>query len=409
MSATPPTDPLDTDDPRTTRPAEPSTNEVHGSDSAATRAHPSASPRSGRPPIRSPPAPHPSASPRSGRPPTRWQPAPDLSIPNRLTVNAHATASFDAVADIVLELRAPDAIPGYELIELLGEGGMGEVWKARQLKLNRLVALKMILGGRRAGPKDLIRFLAEAEAVAAIRHPHVVQVYEYGEAEGRPFLAMEYLPGGSLTERLNATTGSTPMPPPICRPLAGPPCRPRTTRGSSTATSSPPTSSSTPTASPRSPTSAWPSAPKGTDLTADPGHHGHPRLHGPRAGPRRHQVRRAPGRRLCSGRDPVRVLDRPRPFDDDSQMALLRKVMDDPPERPQQARPRLPRDLELICLKCLEKDPAERYPTAAALADDLGRFLAGEPVSVRPAGLAERRRSGRGASPRWPLRTCSGS
>ena len=79
-----------------------------------------------------------------------------------------------------------------------------------------------------------------------------------------------------------------------------------------------------------------------------------------------------------------------RPFDDPSQMALLRKVMDDPPERPGRRVPRLPRDLELICLKCLEKDPAERYPTAAALADDLGRFLAGEPVSVRPAGLAER-------------------
>ena len=79
---------------------------------------------------------------------------------------------------------------------------MGEVWKARQLKLNRLVALKMILGSRLAGPTVLIRFLAEAEAVAAIRHPHVVQVFEYGDAAGRPFLAMEYLPGGNLKERL---------------------------------------------------------------------------------------------------------------------------------------------------------------------------------------------------------------
>ena len=82
---------------------------------------------------------------------------------------------------------------------------MGVVWKARQVKLNRLVALKMVLGEQRAGSKDLIRFLAEAEAVAAVKHPHVVQVYEYGDASGRPFLAMEYLPGGSLADRLERT------------------------------------------------------------------------------------------------------------------------------------------------------------------------------------------------------------
>ena len=103
---------------------------------------------------------------------------------------------------------SPDAatgtVPGFDVLESLGEGGMGVVYKARQVGLNRLVALKVILGGRRAGPKDLIRFLAEAEAVASVKHPHVVQVHEYGEVGGRPFLALEYLPGGSLAERLKA-------------------------------------------------------------------------------------------------------------------------------------------------------------------------------------------------------------
>jgi serine/threonine protein kinase len=88
------------------------------------------------------------------------------------------------------------------LLETLGKGAMGVVYKARQDGLNRLVALKVILGNRRVGKKDLIRFLAEAEAVASIKHPHVVQVHEYGEADGRPFLAMEYLAGGTLAERL---------------------------------------------------------------------------------------------------------------------------------------------------------------------------------------------------------------
>jgi serine/threonine protein kinase len=79
---------------------------------------------------------------------------------------------------------------------------MGVVWKARQAKLNRLVALKMVLGEQRAGSKELIRFLVEAEAVAAVKCPHVVQVCGYGDANGQPLLAMEYLSGGSLTDRL---------------------------------------------------------------------------------------------------------------------------------------------------------------------------------------------------------------
>src|SRR5262249_41756495 len=108
------------------------------------------------------------------------------------------TLSYDHVSPD-LDCETPsNAFPGYVLLEPLGQGGMGVVFKARQVGLNRLVALKVILGGRRAGPKRLIRFLAEAEAVASIRHPHVVQVYEYGEADSRPFLAMEYLPGGNL-------------------------------------------------------------------------------------------------------------------------------------------------------------------------------------------------------------------
>jgi serine/threonine-protein kinase len=82
---------------------------------------------------------------------------------------------------------------------------MGVVWKACQVKLNRLVALKMVLGEQRAGSKDLIRFLAEAEAVAAVKHPHVVQVYDYGEANARSFLAMKYLCGGSVADRLRQT------------------------------------------------------------------------------------------------------------------------------------------------------------------------------------------------------------
>src|SRR5687768_276256 len=96
---------------------------------------------------------------------------------------------------------ATPGIPGYEIEKELGRGGMGVVYKARHVKLNRPIALKMVLT---AGPRELARFLAEAEAVAAIDHPHVVRVYEYGEHAGRPFLALEYVDGGSLDDLLEA-------------------------------------------------------------------------------------------------------------------------------------------------------------------------------------------------------------
>jgi serine/threonine protein kinase len=92
-------------------------------------------------------------------------------------------------------------VPGYEILDTLGEGGMGVVYKARQAKLNRVVALKMILDAR-ADSRALFRFLAEAEAVAAVKHPNVVQVHDYGDAGGRPFMALEFLPGGTFAKLL---------------------------------------------------------------------------------------------------------------------------------------------------------------------------------------------------------------
>src|SRR5262249_11024428 len=94
------------------------------------------------------------------------------------------------------------SIPGYEILSELGRGGMGVVEKARQLKPDRLVALKMVLNGEHAGREALARFRGEVEAIARLEHPNLVHVYEVGEQDGRPFFSMEFVTGGTLAARI---------------------------------------------------------------------------------------------------------------------------------------------------------------------------------------------------------------
>jgi serine/threonine protein kinase len=101
------------------------------------------------------------------------------------------------------------SIPGYKILATLGRGGMGVVYQARQTKLGRVVALKMILSGAHASADDLARFRTEVEAIARLQHPNIVQIFEVGEQEGKPFFSLEFCAGGSLERKL----GGTPLPP----------------------------------------------------------------------------------------------------------------------------------------------------------------------------------------------------
>src|SRR5262249_52688341 len=262
----------------------------------------------------------------------------------------------------------PGPIPGYELLEPLGEGGMGIVYRARQVKLNRVVALKILRAGHAAGRKELIRFLAQAGAVAAVRHPHVIHVYEFGEADGRPFLAMEYLAGGSLADRLKS---SGPLDPTAAAELVATladAVQAAHDQGIVHRDLKPENVLYDAAGEPKVTDFGLAKRGGGSDLTATQVGMGTPAYMAP-------EQARGDTKFVTPSADVYSLgvilyecLTGSRPFEAPDQIALLRKVAEDDPEPPRRRVPRLPRDVELICLKCLAKNPAERYSTAADLA-----------------------------------------
>ncbi len=279
-------------------------------------------------------------------------------------------------------------VPGYQLVRVLGQGGMGIVYEAVQTELGRTVALKMISGSR-LGPKLVARFRTEAEAAARLQHPNVLQIFEIGQVQDRPFYSMEYVPGGNLDQYL-ADASFTPreaarLIETLARAVHAAHERGIVHRD----------------LKPANVLIAADGTPKIADfglakrLDEDSGHTmtgeilGTPAYMSPEQAAGVKDV--GPATDIYSlGAILYELLTHRPPFQGASPLDALRQVTGEDPVPPSKLVTGLPRDLEAICLKCLEKSPGRRYGSALELADDLGRYLDGRPVVARRISMARR-------------------
>ena len=289
------------------------------------------------------------------------------------------------------ELAPPSVqVPGYDVHEVLGRGGMGVVYRARQKALNRTVALKMILDGAHAGARQANRFRSEAAVFARLQHPNIVQIHEIGEHDGRPYLALEYVQGGTL-ER---TLAGTPLPVDRAARLVETLARAvqhAHERGVVHRDLKPSNVLLTAEREPKITDFGLAKLLAGDSRQTESGALvGTPSYMAPE------QVEGAPSEIgpatdvYALGAILYEVLTGRPPFRAESPMATMIQVRGTEVVPPRRLRPGLSRDLETICLKSLEKEPRRRYQTAAGLADELGRYLDGRPIVARPVPAWER-------------------
>ncbi len=281
-------------------------------------------------------------------------------------------------------------IPGYKLLGELGRGGMGVVFKAQDVKLNRLVALKMILSGDYAEEAELERFRLEAEAVAKLQHPNIVQVFAIDECDGKPFFSLEFVDGGPLDKKL----AGDPLPPreaallleQLARAMYYAHQRDILHRD----------------LKPANVLLTKDGAPKITDFglakklddkenskTQGGTIMGTPSYMAPEQALGKTTIGPAADTYSLGAILYEFLTGRP-PFKGATVLDTLEQVRSQEPVPPRQLQPKVPKDLETICLKCLQKDVDKRYATAGELADDVKRFLDGEPIQARPTPAWER-------------------
>jgi WD40 repeat protein/tRNA A-37 threonylcarbamoyl transferase component Bud32 len=323
------------------------------------------------------------------------EPGPDVmkfvagAGPGLLIDPLQATAVATAAANERVGRAAP-MVAGYEIEGELGRGGMGVVYKARHVRLNRSCALKMILAGAHASPEDAARFVTEAEAIARLAHSHIVQIRHIGEADGLPYFELEYLAGGSLDRQLDGTPWPATRAARLAEQVAlgiaeahrqGIVHRDLKPSNVLLAAEGTPKVGDFGLAKMLDSTSA---------LTQSESVMGSPSYMAPEQAQGRAKNAGPAVDVYAVGAILYELLTGRPPFRGTTALETLEQVKTIEPVRPSRLVPGLPRDIETICLKCLQKEPGKRYASALALGEDLRRFLDGRPILARRSTSTER-------------------